>query len=55
MSKIKCKNFAICGNYIPANLVNECQQANGEYLCTDCIARMNKEALEEQKRELLEK
>ena len=44
-SKIKCKNFSICGNYIPEDYINECDQLNNTYICPDCLHNQDKEEM----------
>lgn len=44
-SKIKCKNFNVCENYIPEHLLKECEQENGDYLCSDCLQELNSEEI----------
>lgn len=45
LSDIKCKNFAICQNYIPKDYIKHCEQINGDYLCPDCIQKEDKDSM----------
>lgn len=49
-SKIKCKNFSVCGNYIPKHLLKECEQANGDYLCPDYIQELDSEEIRKKRK-----
>ncbi len=44
-TNIKCKNFAICQQYIPVKNMKECDQGNGTYLCPNCFHELNKEEI----------
>ncbi len=48
-TKIKCKNFAICGHFIESKYKDECEVKFGEYLCSDCIQQQERDEREERR------
>lgn len=44
-TNIKCKNFDVCGNFIRKDRIEECHQANGDYLCEECFHELDKKEM----------